>query len=134
MEDTHKSIGETFLSRLRSCELPEFLLSLTSISMAESSASSEGPRDSPRVRLLVTVVQRLETLVFLQPAEARGVRHLEEGRSELRQPARVNGGHFTHVLLGGQNQLVVHQPKKKTRWWSEQALGSPALEEDKIEG
>lgn len=65
------------------------------------SAPSEGAGDPPSVGLLVTVVQRFETLLFLLLAEACGVRHFEEGRRKLHQPARVNGGHLSHILLGG---------------------------------
>ncbi len=75
------------------------------------STASEGTRDSPSVGLFVTVVQRLEALLFLLLAEACGVGHFEEGRWKLHQPARVDGGHLPHVLLGGQHQLVVHNPE-----------------------
>ena len=75
------------------------------------SAASEGTRDSPGVGLFVAVVQRLEPLLFLLFAEARRVGHFEEGRRELDQPARVDGGHLPHVLLGGQHQLVIHNPE-----------------------
>lgn len=78
--------------------------------MLHASTASEGTRDSPSVGFLVTVVQRLQALLFLLLAEASGVRHFEEGWRELHQPARVNGGHLSHVLLGGQHQLVIHNP------------------------
>ena len=75
-----------------------------------SSAPPEGAGDPPGVGLLVAVVQGLEALLFLLLAEACGVGHLEEGRGELHQPAGVDGGHLPHVLLGGQDQLVIHEP------------------------
>lgn len=75
-----------------------------------TSTASEGTRDSPGVGFLVAVVQRLQALLFLLLAEAGGVRHFEEGWGKLHQPARVNGGHLSHVLLGGQHQLVIHNP------------------------
>lgn len=75
-----------------------------------TSAASEGAGDSPGVGLLVAVVQRLQALLLLLLAEARGVRHFEEGGRELYEPAGVDGGHLPHVLLGGQDQLVVHDP------------------------
>ena len=74
------------------------------------STTPEGPGDSPSVGFLVTVVQRLQALLLLLLAEACGVRHLEEGGGELHQPARVDGGHLPHVLLGSQHQLMVHHP------------------------
>lgn len=79
-------------------------------SLSHMSTTPEGTRDSPSVGFLVTVVQRLKALLFLLLAEASGVRHFEEGWSKLHQPARVDGGHLTHVLLGGQHQLMVHNP------------------------
>lgn len=75
-----------------------------------ASAASEGAGDPPGVGLLVAVVQRFEALLLLLLAEARGVGHFEEGGSELYEPAGVDGGHLAHVLLGGQDQLVVHHP------------------------
>lgn len=75
------------------------------------STAPEGTRDSPGVGLLVAVVQRLQPLLFLLFAEARRVGHFEEGGRELHQPAGVDGGHLPHVLLGGQHQLVIHNPE-----------------------
>ena len=80
-----------------------------------SSAPPEGPGDPPGVGLLIAVVERLQALLLLLLAEACGVRHLEEGGGELDQPARVDGGHLPHVLLGGQHQLVVHHPARRNR-------------------
>lgn len=34
----------------------------------------------------------------------------EEGRSDFGQPFRLDGGHFTAVLLRGQHELVVDDP------------------------
>lgn len=67
-------------------------------------------RNSPGVGLLILVVQRLQTLVLLELAQLRGVRELEERRSELDQPLGVDGGHLSHVLLSSLNQLVVYHP------------------------
>lgn len=81
--------------------------------MSHTLSASEGAWDSPSVGLFVTVVQGLEALLFLLLAEAGGVGHFKEGRCELHQPARVDGGHLTHVLLCSQHQLVVHNPVDK---------------------
>lgn len=81
--------------------------------MSHILSASEGAWDSPSVGLFVTVVQGLEALLFLLLAEAGGVGHFKEGRCELHQPARVDGGHLTHVLLCSQHQLVVHNPIDK---------------------
>lgn len=80
---------------------------------SKCSTASEGAGYPPSVGFLISVVQRLEALLFLLLAEARGVGHFEKGRRKLYQPARVNGGHLPHVLLGGQHQLVVHDPVDK---------------------
>ena len=71
---------------------------------------SESTRDSPGVGFLIFVVQRLNLLLLLLLAELSGVRELEELGGKLHQPLWVNGRHFPHVLLGRQNQLVVHHP------------------------
>ena len=71
---------------------------------------AEGARDSPRVRLLVFIVQRFNLLRLLGFAQSRGVVELEELGSELDQPLGVNGGDPAHVLFGGEHQLVVHDP------------------------
>lgn len=76
-------------------------------------SSSEGPGYPPGVGLFVAVVQWLQTLLLLLFAEARRVGHFEEGRGELHKPARVDGGHLTHVLLCGEDQLVVDNPADK---------------------
>lgn len=77
------------------------------------SASSEGAGDPPSIGLLVTVVERFKFLLPLLPAEACGVANSEESRCELHQPARVDGGHLPHVLLGCQHQLMVNKPEEK---------------------
>lgn len=74
------------------------------------SSSSEGAGNPPGVGLFVAVVQGLEALLFLLFAEARRVGHFEEGGRELHEPARVDGGHLAHVLLCGEDQLVIHHP------------------------
>lgn len=99
------------------------LLHLTSSSLSKHlcfvfvksnvSAPSESTRDSPSIGFLIAIVQRLEALLFLLLAEACGVRHFEEGRWKLHQPARIDGCHLPHVLLGSQHQLVVHNPADK---------------------
>ena len=71
---------------------------------------SEGTWDSPGVWFLIFVVQRLNLLLLLLLAELGGVRELEELGGKLHQPLWVDGRHFPHVLLGRQNQLVVHHP------------------------
>lgn len=80
---------------------------------SHTSTPSEGTRDSPGIGFLVAVVQRLQALLFLLLAEACGVGHFEEGGRKLHQPAGIDGGHLPHVLLGGQHQLVVHDPEEK---------------------
>lgn len=81
--------------------------------MKAPSAASEGAGDPPRVGLLVAVVERLQFLLPLLVAEARRVADSVEGRSQLHQPAGVDGGHLPHVLLGGQHQLVIDEPGGK---------------------
>ena len=43
-------------------------------------------------------------------ADLLGVAFFEELRSDFEQPLRVDSAHFTHVLLGRLNQLVVYHP------------------------
>ena len=71
---------------------------------------AEGSRDSPGVRLLVFIVQRFNLLRFLGFAEPCRVVELEELRSKLDEPLGVDGRDLAHVLLGGEHQLVVHDP------------------------
>ena len=89
---------------------------------SRSSAASEGSGDPPGVGLLVAVVQRLQFLHPLLPAEACRVGHSVEGRGEFYQPARVDGGHLTHVLLSGQNQLMIHEPAGQGRKYSDDEI------------
>lgn len=74
--------------------------------------SLSDPRDSPRVRLLVLVEERLQALILLELAELRWIGEAEERRRKLDQPLRVDRRHFPHVLLRCLNQLVVNDPKK----------------------
>ena len=71
---------------------------------------SESTWDSPGVGFLIFVVQWLNLLLLLLLAELSGVGELEELGGKLHQPLWVDGRHFPHVLLGRQNQLVVHHP------------------------
>lgn len=91
------------------------------------SAASEGAGDPPGVGLLVAVVERLQALLFLLLAEARRVRHFEEGGCKLHQPARVDGGHLSHVLFGGQHQLMVHNPADEKEQKSHTVAGGGLL-------
>lgn len=79
----------------------------------EGSSAPEGTGNPPGVGLLVAVVERLQALLLLLLAQLGGVRDLEESWGKLHQPARVDGRHLPHVLLGGQHQFVIHHPVKR---------------------
>ena len=66
--------------------------------------------NTPRIRLLVFVVQRLEPLISFDFAELGRVRESEKGWSKFHQPLGIDDSHFTHVLLCGLNQFVVDDP------------------------
>lgn len=68
-------------------------------------------RDTPRVRLFVLVEQRLDALLLLHLRQTRRVAELEELRRVLDQPFRIDDAHLSHVLLRGEHQLVIAQPK-----------------------
>lgn len=80
---------------------------------SRSSTAPEGAGDSPGVWFLVSVVQRLEALLLLLLAEAGGIGDFEESGREFNKPAGIDGRYFPHILLGGQHQLVVHNPVKR---------------------
>lgn len=63
--------------------------------------SSANPGYSPSVRLLVLIVQRLESLILLEFAELSRVAELKERWGKFYQPFRVNRCYFSHVLFGG---------------------------------
>lgn len=79
-------------------------------------APAESSGNSPGIGLLVSVVERLETLLFLLFAEASRVGYFEEGWRELHQPAWVDCRHLSHILFGGQHQFMVYHPER--RWKS----------------
>lgn len=70
----------------------------------------ESSRYSPRVWILVFVVQRLDLLLFLLLAEFRGVAEAEKIWGKLDQPLWINGRDFSHVFLGRQNEFMVDNP------------------------
>ena len=71
---------------------------------------AEGAGNPPRVGLLVLIVQWLDLLLFLGFTEFGRVGEFEELRRKFDEPACVDGRHFAHVLLGGEDELVVHNP------------------------
>jgi len=71
---------------------------------------AEGSRDTPRVGLLVFVVERLDLLRLLGSTQARWVGELEELWRKLDEPFRIDRRHFTHVFLGRHHQLMVNHP------------------------
>lgn len=78
-----------------------------------SSSPPERARYPPGVGLLVAVVQGLQPLLLLLLAQLGWIRNLEESWGKLHQPARIDGCHLPHVLLGGQHQFVIHHPVKR---------------------
>ena len=90
--------GDKFLSRVNS--------SLSNASIP----SLPGAGDTPGIRLLVLVEQRLNPLGLLELGELGWVGEAEEGGRELDQPLGVNGGDLAHVLLGGLDHLVEDDP------------------------
>lgn len=81
--------------------------------VSDTSAASEGTWDPPGIGLLIAVVEWLKALLLLLLAKACGVGHFEEGGCKLYEPARVDGSHLPHVLLGSQHQLVIDHPTDK---------------------
>src|SRR5699024_6202653 len=67
-------------------------------------------RNTPCIRLLVLVVQRLETQLFLVLRQFDRVGEMEKAGRKLDQPTRVDGGGLAHVFLGGEHNLVVDNP------------------------
>jgi hypothetical protein len=72
-------------------------------------------RNSPRVGFFVFVVERFEALVLLELAELGWIGEAEEGGRELHQPFGVDRCHFSHVFLGGLDELVVNDPGKSRK-------------------
>ena len=65
---------------------------------------------APGHGVIVAVIEGLNALLALAPAELLVVRGLEEARGQLDEPLGIDGAHLTHVLLAGQHQLVVDDP------------------------
>ena len=82
---------------------------------ARRARAREGRRSStlaetPRVGIVVPVVQRFDLFSLLSLAQMSRIAELEEARGELDEPLGVDGAHLAHVLLGGEDELVVDDP------------------------
>ena len=73
----------------------------------------ERPGYPPSIRFLILIIERLNLLRLLGFAQPGGVIEFEELGREFHEPLGVDGGYFAHVLLGGQDQLVVNDPGNK---------------------
>ena len=71
----------------------------------------ESPGYPPRIRFLVFIIERLNLLRLLGFAQPGGVIEFEELGREFNEPLGVNGRDLAHVFLGGQDQLVVNDPR-----------------------
>ena len=66
--------------------------------------------ETPRVGIVVSIVEGLNLFALFAFAHVTGIAHLEETRGELDEPFWVDGAHLSHVLLGGEHELVVDDP------------------------
>ena len=67
-------------------------------------------RNSPFVGILVLVEERLDLLLLLVLGEFCRISELEKRGRKLDKPLGVNGAHLTHILLGGEHELVIDKP------------------------
>jgi hypothetical protein len=81
----------------------------------------------PRVRWIVTIKQRLDLLLLLRLAQLRWVALLIIIWSQLDEPLGVDHEHVAHVLLGGEDQLVVDDPL-----WGLVEHGRGGMDEDRL--
>ena len=77
------------------------------IVFATSTLSATEP---PVVRWVIAVVQRLNLLAFLAPADTCWIAGSVEFGRELHQPLGLNGQTLMQVLLAGQHKAVVDEP------------------------
>jgi len=75
---------------------------------------AEGSRDTPRIRLLIFIIQWLDLLCFLGTTQSRRIGKLEELWRKLDEPFWINCRHFTHVFFGRHHQLMIDHPKHNT--------------------
>lgn len=75
-------------------------------------SSSVCSRYTPGIWFFVTVVKWFETELFFLLAQSSWIAHLEKLGCEFNQPLWVSVGYLSHVLLCGQDQLMINHPVK----------------------
>ena len=75
-----------------------------------STRATKSSGNTPGIWFFEFVVQRLEFLLLLLHREFGGIACFEESRGEFDQPLRVDCCYFSHVLFGGQDELVIDAP------------------------
>ena len=74
------------------------------------SSSSSPSAESPRIWILVPIMEWFQPLLPLPFADRLLINLLEVLWGDFEQPFWLNGQHLSHVLLGGHHQLVVDHP------------------------
>ena len=75
-----------------------------------SRESSATLAQTPGVGIVVTIVERFNLFRLFALAQVPRVTELEEARSELDEPFRVDRAYFAHVFFCRENELVVDDP------------------------
>ena len=67
-------------------------------------------RQTPGIRIAISLIQRIQALVSLLANETHFVRKLKEVRGDIDKPFWTDSRNFPHVLLGSEDQFVVKHP------------------------